>query len=161
MMTMCSIITVSLNFNIIYFIITSYLTAGPTVEPTMRVSILTSRDTDPNVVLTLSFNVTFGPPSRIYCVYSREYILKKVFFDVRDSPSLSREVIRSYYGSNSQPDMTRVSVRVEQPSKENEMYKMYACEVTVEGHGNIVSGTYTRDNKGSGITTVTVTGISD
>ena len=81
--------------------------------------------------------------------------MKKVFFDVRDSPNLSREVIRSYYGSSSQPDMTRVSVRVEQPSKENEMYE---CEVTVEGCGNIVSGTYTRDNKGSGITTVTVTG---
>ena len=83
--------------------------------------------------------------------------MKKVFFDVRDNPSLSREVIRSYYGSSSQPDMTRVSVRVEQPSKESEMHKMYECEVTVEGRMNI-SGTYTRDNKGSGISKVTITG---
>ena len=121
----------------------------------MRVSILSSRDTLSNIVFTLSFNVTFGPPSRIYCVYKREYFsMKKVFFDVRDSPSLSREVIRSYYGSSSQPDMTRVSVRVEQSSKEIEMYE---CEVTVEGRMNI-SGTYTRNNKGSGISTVTITG---
>ena len=81
--------------------------------------------------------------------------MKKVFFDVRDSPSLSREVIKSYYGSSSQPDMTHVSVRVEQPSKENEMYE---CEVTVEGRMNIVSGTYTRYNKGSGISKVMITG---
>ena len=121
----------------------------------MRVSILSSRDTLSNIVFTLSFNVTFGPPSRIYCVYSREYILKKVFFDVRDSPSLSREVIRSFYGSSSQPDMTRVSVRVEQPSKKNEVYE---CEVTVEGRMNIVSGTYKRNKKGSGITNVMITG---
>ena len=44
-------------------------TAGPTVESTMEVSILSSKDTDPNVMSTLSFNVTFGPPSRIYCTY--------------------------------------------------------------------------------------------
>ena len=81
--------------------------------------------------------------------------MKIAFFGVRDHPNLSREVIRSYYGSSSQPDMTRVSVKLEQPFKEE---RTYECEVTVEERANIVSGTYTRDNKGSGITGVTVTG---
>ena len=122
----------------------------------MRVSILSSRDTDPKVVFTLSFNVTFGPPSRIYCVYTRiKYFTTTVFFDKRDHPKLSREVISSYYGSVSQPDMTRVSVEVEQPIKEA---RTYECEVTVEGHVNIDNSTYTRVNKGSGITNVIITG---
>ena len=51
--------------------------------------------------------------------------------------------------------MTHVSVKVEQPIKEE---RTYECEVTVEGHLNIVSGTYTQNNKGSEISTVTVTG---
>ena len=122
----------------------------------MRVSILSSRDTVSNVVFMMSFNVTFGPPSRVYCVYSRiGQNVKTVFFDARDNPSLSREVIRTYYNASSQPDMTCVSVKVEQSIKER---RTYECEVTVEGRVNIVSGTYTRDNKGSGITSVTVTG---
>ena len=94
MMTMCSIITVSYyNYldlfilcNFCNFFHLSYIyTAGPTVEPTMRVSILSSRDTDPNVVFTMSFNVTFGPPSRVYCVYIRKgQTVKTFFFDERD-----------------------------------------------------------------------------
>ena len=105
MMTMCSIITVSnsiyyLNIIIIYNY-QYYSTAGPTVEPTMRVSILSSRDTIPHVVFTLSFNVTFGPPSHIYCVYNRKGQTTKIaFFGARDDhPNLSREVIRSQYVS--------------------------------------------------------------
>ena len=133
-----------------------YLTAGPTVELTMRVSILSPRDSAPNFVFTLSFNVTFGPPSRVYCVYFRNPETKIKFFDVRDDhPNLSREVIRSYNGSNSQPDMTSVSVNVEQTI---EVQRSYECEVTVEGRRNITSGTYSYDIKGSNITTVTVTG---
>ena len=123
----------------------------------MRVSILSSRDTVSNIVFTLSFNVTFGPPSRVYCVYiGKGQITKTPFFDVRDDiTKLSREVIRSYHGSDSQSDMTRVSVKVEQPIKEE---RTYECEVTVEGRGNIVSGTYTRVSKGAGLTNVMITG---
>ena len=134
-----------------------FLTAGPTVEQTIRVTKLSSRDTVSNVVFTMSFNVTFGPPSRVYCVYSRKGQTKKVaFFDVRDDFTLlSREVISSYYGSSSQPDMTHVNVRVEQLIKEE---RTYECEVTVEGRVNIVSGAYDRVNKGSGITNVMITG---
>ena len=122
----------------------------------MRVSILSSRDTLSNIEFTLSFNVTFGPPSRVYCVYIRKGQTAKIaFFNVRDDIKLSREVISSYYGSSSQPDMTRVSVKVEQPIKEE---RTYECEVTVEGRMNIISGGYNHDKKGSNITTVTVTG---
>ena len=156
MMTMCLIITVSnsICYNNIIIIVLSY-TAGPTVEPTMRVSILSSRYTVSNIVFTMSFNVSFGPPSRVYCVYSRNgQTTKTVFFDKRDDPDLSREVIRSYYSGSSQPDMIRVSVNVEQPFKEA---RMYECEVTVEGRVNIDSGAYTHDEKGSGITNVMIT----
>ena len=119
----------------------------------MRVSVLSSRDTDPNVVFTLSFNVTFGPPSRVYCVYFTTTETKTKFFDVRDDhPNLSREVISSYY-SVSQPDVTCVSVKVEQTIK---VERSYECEVTVEGRVNIISGSYTQGAKGSGITTVTI-----
>ena len=137
-------------------VVLSY-TAGPTVEPTMRVSILLSRDTDPNIVFTISFNVTFGSPSRIYCVYTRIGQTTKVaFFNVRnDHPNLSREVIRSQYVSSSQSDMTRVTVKVDLPIREE---RTYLCEVIVEGRRNIVSGIYAHDTIGSAVTNVTITG---
>ena len=116
----------------------------------MRVSILSSRDTDPNVMFILSFNVTFGPPSRVFCRYGSTTILN----NKRDFPTLSHEVIRSQYVSSSLPDMTRVTVKVVQPREE----RTYECEVTVEGRMNIVSGTYAHDIKGSGVTNVTITG---
>ena len=122
----------------------------------MRVSILSSRDSAPNVVFTLSFNVTFGPPSRVYCVYFRNPETKTKFFDVRDyHPKVSREAIRSQYVNSSQPDMTRVTVEVKQII---DVQRSYECEVTVEGRRNITSGTYSHDIKGSNITTVTFTG---
>ena len=122
----------------------------------MRVSILSSRDSDPNVNFTLSFNVTFGPPSRIFCNYNnKETILHNVRSD--DHPNLSREVIRSQYVSISQPDMTRVIVKVNQPIREERIYK---CAVVVEGRVNIVSGYYghyIRNPWPFGITTANVT----
>ena len=125
----------------------------------MRVSILSSRDTDPNVVFTLSFNVTFGPPSRVYCVYIRKGQTTKIeFLDKRDHPNLSREVIRSRYTS-SQPDTTRITVKVNQPFREERIYR---CEVVVEGREGIVSGTYAHLKMGppalNSSTNVTITG---
>ena len=124
----------------------------------MMVSILSSRDSVPNIVFTMTFDITFGPPSHVYCVYSRKEETTKIpFFDVRDDiTQLSRKIIRSYYGSDSQPDMTRVSVKVDQPIKEK---RTYECEVTVEGIVNIaVSGILALDKKGNGLTSVTITG---
>ena len=118
----------------------------------MRVSILSSRDTVPHVVLRLSFNVTFGPPSLVFCRYESTTILH---YTQDDHPNLSREVIRSQYVSSSQPDMTRVTIKVEQSMR---LEGTYACQVTVEGRMNIVSGLYNYQQKGVGTTTVTVTG---
>ena len=123
----------------------------------MRVSILSSRDTsDPNVVFTLSFNVTYGLPSRVLCYHNKQ---AAAFLDSRDDPNLSREVIRSQYVNSSQPDMTRVTVKVDQPIREDRSYR---CEVVVEGRVNIVSGTYTYLKMGPPIqdnsSTVNITG---
>ena len=117
----------------------------------MRVSILSSRDTLSNIVLTLSFNVTFGPPSLVFCRYGSKIILH----NVRDHLNLSREVIRSEYVSSSQPDMTRVTVKVNQPVREE---RTYICQVFVEGRVNIVNEIYKHDTKGNGTCNVTVTG---
>ena len=117
----------------------------------MRVSILSSRDTVSNIVLTLSFNVTFGSPSLVFCRYGKDTVLN----NKRDHPNLSREVIRSQYVDSSQPDMTRVTVKVVQNNREE---GDYACQVTVEGRVNIVSGDYNHVTKGSGVTDVMVTG---
>ena len=132
----------------------SLLIAGPTVEPTMRVTILSSRDTVPNVVFTLSFNVTFGPASNVKCYYNNVFFLSFVARD--DHPNLSREVIRSKYVNNLQPDMTLVTAKIDQPVREERLYR---CEVVAEGRVGIVSGTYSHLQKGPVRTsTVTITG---
>ena len=118
----------------------------------MRVSILSSRDTIQNVVFTLSFIVTFGPPSRVLCYRNNH---RDAFFNSRDAPNLSREVIRSQYVSSSQPDMTIVIIKVDQPRED----RSYRCEVVVEGRKGIVSGTYAHDQKNVKTTNkITVTG---
>ena len=152
MMTMCSTITVSnsICYNNEPIIILFYLTAGSTVEPTMRVSMLSSRDTVSNIVITLSFNVTFGPPSHVFCRHKTT-----AFLNARDHPNLTREVIRSQYVSSSQPDMTRITIKVVQSVKE---VGTYTCQVTIEGRVNIVSGNYNFDSKGSRAATITITG---
>ena len=120
----------------------------------MRVSVFSSRDTLSNFVFTLSFNVTFGPPSRVYCAHSET--LYPILFNVQgDHPNLSRVVIRSQYINSSQPDMTRVVVKVNQTFREE---RTYSCQVNAEGRMNIVSGEYYYLQKGYGTTTVTITG---
>ena len=117
----------------------------------MRVSLLSPRDTVSNLVFTLSFNVTFGPPSRLYCTKNSKWL-----FNERADPNLSREVIRSQYTS-SQPDMTCITLKLETAIREG---AAYSCAVTVEGRANIVSDTemYNYDTKGEGFSDVTVTG---
>ena len=118
----------------------------------MRVSILSSRDTVSNIVLTLSFNVTFGSPSLVFCRYGKDTVLN----NKRDHPNLSREVIRSQYVDSSQPDKIRVSVKIDQPNREGRTYR---CEVVVEGREGIVSGTYAHLTIGQiRSSTVTITG---
>ena len=41
--------------------------AGPIVDSTMTLSILSSRDADGDIMFRLSFNISFGLPSHIRC----------------------------------------------------------------------------------------------
>ena len=117
----------------------------------MSLSLLSSRDADPNIEYSLSFNVSFGPPSRIVCHQNN------IIFINRRDPGLllTREVIRSRYINSTLPDMTRVTVR---PGPQPRVGATYTCTVTVESRINIASGSYNFDNKGMGSTTVIVTG---
>ena len=128
-----------------------HFVAGPTVDPNMTFSLLSSRDTDSNIEYSLSFTVSFGPPSRVVC--HRNNIL--LFFKRDSSSLLIREVIRSRYINSTLPDMSRVTVR---PDPQPRVGATYTCTVTVESRINIDSGVYDFDEKGMGSTTVTVTG---
>ena len=123
---------------------------GPTVDETMNVTILSSRD-KAQVDFSLTFDVIFGPPSRIDCSYDNERFYKEIR---DDDDRLSREVIRSQY-SSSQPDITRVIVTVGQPIRES---RTYTCDVTVEGRMNVASGEYNYLQKGKKTSTVMITG---
>ena len=118
----------------------------------MTLSILSSRDADPNITISLSFTVSFGPPSRITCTRGSV----ELFRDIRNpDPQITREVIRPRYINSTHPDMSRVTVNLDPQPR---VGAAFACTVTVEGRINIASGTYDFDVKGSGSSTVTVTG---
>ena len=141
----CKLPHVIINF------ITTICVAGPTVESTMTLSILSSRDADPNITFSLSFTVSFGPPSRVGCTRDSSVLL-----NIRGpDPQLTREVIRSRYINSTHPDMTRVTVR---PGPQPRVGGTYNCTVFVEGRNNISSGTYAFADMGSRSSTVTVTG---
>ena len=125
---------------------------GPTVDLNMTLSVLSPRDAVSDIEYSLSFNVSFGPPSALACTDSDNNVL----FDARGLHSkLTRQIIRSRYISASEPDTTRVIVTLPpQPKKE----RTYTCTVTVEGHTDIQYGPYEHDTKGTGYSTATVTG---
>ena len=116
----------------------------------MTLSLLSSRDDDSNIKFTLSFNVSNGPPSAIWCRYGNNI---EVIFTRDPLPNVVREVIRSHYDSNSQPDMTRVIVTLTAPRVE----RTYTCTVTVEGRSIFSVGT-NFDPKGTGTSTASITG---
>ena len=131
---------------------------GPTVDSTMTLSILSSRDAGPNIAIALSFNVSYGPPSRVLC--ERKDTPGAIAFvqllNSRESLKLFREVIRSRYISSTLPDMTRVTVR---PDPQPRQVATYTCNVHVENRINIHNSGYNIVGKGTyGSTTVTVTG---
>ena len=123
----------------------------------MRLSLLTSRDTESNLMFTLSFSVSYGVPSRLRCVDGNNVNL----FSETNSRGpfvsvLSREVIRSHYTNSSYPDMTRVSItRTGQPRAA----ATYSCTVYVEGRVNLENGaTYNFRQMGNGVSTASITG---
>ena len=101
----------------------------------MTLSILSSRDADPNVALSFSFTVSFGPPSRINCINSKN---EEIFYARGINSQVTREVIRPHYISSTKPDITRVTVKI---SPQPRMEETYICYVAVEGRTGIhVSG---------------------
>ena len=121
----------------------------------MRFTLLSSRANESDVMFTLSFNVSFGPPSMIRCVDgSNTQQFDPVTSRGNGVAELSREVIRSHYINSSYPDMTRVTLTQTSPRQP----RTYTCTVTVEGRVNIDNNNYNFANKGSGTTTVSITG---
>ena len=118
----------------------------------MTFSLISSRDTKTNIMFTLQFTVSHGPPSTVVC--NIEGLTK--IHKTRDNPSkLSREVIRSHYINSSYPDMTRVMLTLTSPRQP----QTYTCTVTVEGRVNINNTlNYNFDPKGSGTTIASITG---
>ena len=122
------------------------------VDTNMTYSLISSRDTETNIMFTIQFIVSHGPPSTVVC--NIEGLTKK-HKSRQDPQELSREVIRSHYINSSYPDMTRVTLTLTSPRQP----KTYTCTVTVEGRVDINNDTdYDFDPKGSGTTTVSITG---
>ena len=122
---------------------------GPMVDRNMTLSLLSSRNDNSIIMFTLSFNVSYGPPSRIRCSYGNNIEV----INTRDpQPNVVREVIRSHYVSSSQPDMTRVKLTLTAPREE----RTYTCTVYVKGRHIDIN--YDFDLKGSGTSTVSITG---
>ena len=129
---------------------------GPNVDANMEMYLLSPRNTETNIMLSLRFNVSFGPPSMVHCVYGNNVVVVNGGSSRGTSVlQLSREVIRSHFSSNSEPDMTQVSIEITQ----TRVPRTYTCTVTVEGRVNIDNpNMYDFANKGSGSTTVSITG---
>ena len=117
----------------------------------MKLFLLTPRDTESNLMFTLSFTVSYGLPSRLSCNNN----LLNTNTRLPGIAALSREVIRSHYINSSHPDMTRVSIRVTLPRTA----VTYACTVYVEGRDNPEAGNmYDFRHMGNADTTAGITG---
>ena len=117
----------------------------------MTLSVVSSRDADPNVTITFFLTVSFGPPSHIQCSNGLTQVIS-----VRGIHSdVTYDVIRSHYINSSLPDMTRVTVKLPPQPREG---RTYTCTVTVEGRTNIATGNYVPVTMGTGSSTTTITG---
>ena len=132
----------------------SLFAVGPTVDSNMTLSVLSSRDADPNIEFSFTFMVSSGPPSQLQCKHGSNTIYDKG----GNQRDLTREVIRSRYINSSLPDMTRVTVTMPpQPRVE----RTYECTVRVMSlkNGIISSGSVASyDTNGQGTSSITVTG---
>ena len=155
-LTVCSIATVS--HKVILCMYSSHTIAHPSVEPNMKLSLLTPRDTETNIMFTLSFTVSFGPPSEIACSRNDiQFFSRTVSKSV--SPVVSRDVIRSHYINSSYPDMTRVILTQTTPRESS----TYSCTVYVTSRTNFGVGgsglsAYREVQEGSGTSTASITG---
>ena len=121
----------------------------------MKLSLLTPGDAETNIIFTLSFTVSFGPPTEISCSRNGMQFFSRAN-SVSVSPVVSREVIRSH---SSYPDMTRVILTQTTPQESS----TYSCTVYVTSRTNIgIPGSgdsaYKTVQKGSGTSTASITG---
>ena len=121
------------------------------IDTNMTFSLISSRDTETNIMFAIQFTVSHGPPSTVVCNIEG---LTQPTNSRQNPPKLSREVIRSHYINISYPDMTRVTLTLTSPRQ----LGTYTCTVTVEGRVNINNTGYDYDPMGSGTTTVSITG---
>ena len=124
----------------------------------MKLSLLTPRDTETNIMFTLSFTVSFGPPSEIACSRNGAQFFSRAN-SVSVSPVVSREVIRSHYIDSSYPDMTCVILTQTTPRESS----TYSCTVYVTSRTNIGivgdgTGSYKIVQEGSGTSKASITG---
>ena len=117
----------------------------------MKLSLLTPRDTETNIMFSLGFTVSFGPPTEIAC--SRNGI--ELFTRTDSVNVVSREVIRSHYINSSYPDMTRVMLTQTAPQESS----TYSCTVYVTTRTGVSTGPgYAIMPLGSGTSTASITG---
>ena len=122
----------------------------------MRLFLLTSTDTEFNIMFNLSFVVSNGVPSKIKCVDVDNTNLFPAYQTRRNQvPQLLREVIRSHYINISHPDMTRVVVKVTLAMREPQIF---TCTVYVEGRVNITSDSYFYKQMGNASIIANITG---
>ena len=125
----------------------------------MKLSLLTPRDTETDIMFTLSFTVSFGPPTEIACSHNGAQLFSRGA-SVSISTVVSREVIRSHYIDNSNPDMTRVILTQTTPTRESSTYSctVYVTSRTNIGIGGMGHSAYRTVQEGSGTSTVNITG---
>ena len=129
----------------------SLLTDGPIVEAKMKLSLLTPRGAD-NAMFTLSFTVSFGPPSEIACSRN-SFQFYSQYSSAFTSAVVSREVIRSHYINSSYPDKTRVII------SSQTILGLYSCTVYVTTRTGVsTTNSYARVQLGSGTSTASITG---
>ena len=122
------------------------------MDTNMVFTLLSCRSAAEPIFFTLTFTVSYGPPSTVVCKYDN---FRQIYFNTREDPlGLSREVIRSHYVNSSYPDMTRVTLTLTAPR----VSRSYTCTVTVEGRVNIGSHNYDYFPMGSGTVTANITG---
>ena len=116
----------------------------------MTLTLLHTRDVGPNVQFRLSFSVSLGLPSHLFCTRNGTTIHSGRGF----VSGVNYEVVRPLQVGISL-EITRVSFEETRPR----VGATYSCTVYVEGRTNIASSTsYDFDQLGSATSTVTVTG---
>ena len=118
----------------------------------MTLSLLTPRDAETNMMFTLSFTVSFGPPSLINCILNGNEFFSQTNSTFK-SAVVSREVTRSHYINSSYPDMTRVILTQTTPRESS----TYSCTVYVTGRTNF-GYNFAHVQEGSGTSTASITG---